>query len=228
LPKFSISVSLITHITDRTPSDTLVTPVTSEPEDALPWASAVSEDPPPGLRRRKKTKVKGYCIYSEEERSGESDCYSNPSEYEMEETDACSSWEPSISPDQPPNLDLDSLEIRTSTHVPATVSIIFPSILPLAYVTDTNSVASGTSSASVASFASSTFDTLTYHRELREAQVDSDFDRILARLISEWYYTGASVCVTLYPLLEMPGLTILSSFFQLPRNYLLRIICAAA
>ncbi|KAI0246984.1 hypothetical protein BJV78DRAFT_1364499 [Lactifluus subvellereus] len=60
-------------------------------------------------------------------------------------------------------------------------------ILILLIITDNISVAS------FASFASSAFDMLTCHRELREAQVDSDFDRILARLISEWYYTGASL-----------------------------------
>ncbi|KAI0245167.1 hypothetical protein BJV78DRAFT_1356935 [Lactifluus subvellereus] len=59
-------------------------------------------------------------------------------------------------------------------------------ILILLIITDNISVAS------FASFASSAFDTLTCHRELREAQVNSDFDRILARLISKWYYTGAS------------------------------------
>ncbi|KAH8985089.1 hypothetical protein EDB92DRAFT_1884174 [Lactarius akahatsu] len=55
------------------------------------------------------------------------------------------------------------------------------------------------------SCASSTFDTLTYHRELREAQVtllDSDFDRILGKLVQEWYYIGASVSTTFFPELQ--------------------------
>ncbi|KAI9432017.1 hypothetical protein H4582DRAFT_1135645 [Lactarius indigo] len=46
------------------------------------------------------------------------------------------------------------------------------------------------------SYVSSTFDTLTYYRELREAQVtqlDSDFDRIRAKLVHEWYYICASL-----------------------------------
>jgi hypothetical protein len=159
--------------------------VTDEPENKPPWASAVSEDPPPGLRRRKN--VKGYCIYSDEDRSGESECCL--SEEETEERKACSPWEPPISSDEPPALQ-DTLEIQTFNHAPSTVSIIFPSLLPSTYVV---SNASNASIASGASFASTTFDTLTYHRELCEAQVDSDFDRILARLISEWYYTGASV-----------------------------------
>jgi len=41
--------------------------------------------------------------------------------------------------------------------------------------------------------APSTFDTLTYHRELREAQLDTDFNHILVQLRSEWYYTGTLV-----------------------------------
>ncbi|KAH9988208.1 hypothetical protein BJV77DRAFT_1022843 [Russula vinacea] len=158
----------------KSPSDTLVTPVTEEPENAPPWASGVLEEPPPGLRRRKITK--GYCIDSGEE-------------WRDRETKARGPWEPSISSDptntrQPPsryprNSDILSLAID--------ISVILPSLLPLTYVADNVSVTSGTS------LASSTFDTLTYHRELREAEMDSDFDRILGKLLSEWYYTGASL-----------------------------------
>jgi hypothetical protein len=173
-----------TCLADKSPSDTLLTPVTDEPEHTPPWASGVSEEPPPGLRRRKV--VKGYCISSEEERSGESDCCL--SEGETEETKTLGTWEPSISSDEYPTTPhLDPLEILVYPHVTSTVSVILPSSLPLTYVADNASVASG------ASRASSAFDTLTYHRELREAQMDSDFDRILVRLVSEWYYTGASV-----------------------------------
>jgi len=158
--------------------------VTDEPENTPPWASGVSEKSSSGLQRRKI--VKGYCINSEEERSGESDCYL--SEGETEETKDCDSWEPLIPSDECPiTPHLDTLEIRAYIHVPSTISVIFPSLLPLTYVADNVSIRSG------ASLASSAFDTLTYHRELREAQMDSDFDQILGRLLSEWYYTGASV-----------------------------------
>jgi len=176
-------VSLVSS--DKSPSDTLVTPVTDEPEDTPPWASGVSENPPSGLRRRKI--VKGYCINSEEEeRSGESDCCL--SEGETEETKASDFGEPLIPSDEyPVKPHLDTLEIRAYIHVPRTVSVIFPSVLPLTYVADNVSITSG------ASLASSAFDTLTYHRELREAQMDSDLDRILCRLLSEWYYIGASL-----------------------------------
>lgn len=164
--------------------------MTDEPESTPPWASSVSERPRSGLRRRKI--VKGYCINSEEELSGESDYY--VSEGETEETKGCDSWEPSIPSDECPiTPHLDTLEIRAYTHAPSTVSVIFPSLLPLTYVSDNVSITSGTS------LASSAFDTLTYHRELREAQMDSDFDQILGRLLSEWYYTGASVSRACYP-----------------------------
>ena len=186
--------------------------MTNDLEDTPPWASAVSEDTPPGLRRRNNVKKKGYCINSDEEQSDESDCC--PSEDEKEETKSCSLWEPPISSDEPPTLHPDSLEIRTYTNAPSTVSIIFPSLLPLTYVSDNASVASDVS------FASTAFDSLTYHRNLREAQVDSDFDRILARMITEWYYTGASVCVTFPSRFETPGLTFRPSSFLLLRKYL--------
>ena len=163
--------------------------MTDEPEGTPPWASGVSEEPPSGLRRRKI--VKGYCIDSEEG-SGESDC--SLSEGETEETKAFDSWEPSIPPGGcPVNPHLDILEVRAYTHVPPTVSIIFPSLLPLTHIADNFSITSG------ASLASSAFDTLTYHRELRDAKVDSDFDRIRDRLFSEWNTTGASVSWPSYP-----------------------------
>lgn len=168
---------------DKSPSDTLVTPVTGEPEDMPPWASGVSEDPPLGLRRRRKPK--GYCINSEEEPSGESDYCS--SEAEPDITKTSESRNDSVLDDESLPHHRDTIEIRSHTHAPSTISIILPSLLPRAYVSDNVSVASGVSLASTA------FDTFTYHRDLREAQVDSDFDRILARLIGEWYYTGASV-----------------------------------
>lgn len=189
--------------------------MTDEPENTPPWASGVSEKPPSGLRQRKI--IKGYCINSEEERSGESDCYL--SEGETEETKVCDSWASTPS-DESPISPLDTLEIRAYTHVPSTVSVIFPSLLPLTYVADNVSITSGTS------LASSAFDTLTYHRDLREAQMDSDFDRILGRLLSEWYYTGASVSGHLTP--PSYWLTFYSSSFPLPRKYLRCVVCFAA
>jgi hypothetical protein len=184
--------------------------VTEEPENTPPWASGVFEELPPGLRRRKNTK--GYCISSEEERSGESGCYL--SEGETEETKVRGPWEPSISSDEYPTTPpLDSLEIRTYTHVPSTVSVILPSLLPLTYVTDNVSVASG------ASFASNAFDTLTYHRELREAQMGF-------RLRTDHRQTG--IRVVLYWCISKPGispfktlkLTSHPSSFLLPRKYI--------
>ena len=160
------------RLTDKSSSDSLVTLMTEEPENTPPWASGVFEEPPPGLRRRKN--IKGYFINSQEERSGESDYYL--SEGETEETKARGPWEPPISSDEHP-----TAPPPTYTQVPSTVSVIY------ANVTGKVSVASG------ASFASSAFDTLTYYHELREARMDSDFDRVIGRLISEWYYTGASV-----------------------------------
>ena len=165
-----------TCLTDKSPSDTLVTPATEEPENAPPWASGVFEEPPPGLRRRKI--AKGHCIDSGEEGSGESYCCLSEGETGTEETKSRGPWEPSISSDEYPTTpQLDILEIRTYSHVPSTVSVILPSLLPLTYVADNVSVTSG------ASLASSTFDTLTYHRELHEAEMDSDFDRILGKLL---------------------------------------------
>ncbi|KAN0136066.1 hypothetical protein V8E53_006227 [Lactarius tabidus] len=181
-PIDSDHVSLVSS-GDKDPSDTLVTPTTDESEDPPPWSSAISEELPPGLRRRKK--VKGYCINSEDDRSGESDCPFSCSE--AEDTQGCDVWEPPIPYDESSNTYSHSLEIRATTNAPSTISIILPSLLPTSYVSDSISVSSGIS------VASSTFDTLTYHRELREAQLDSDFDRVIVKLAHEWYYAGASL-----------------------------------
>ncbi|KAH9159761.1 hypothetical protein EDB89DRAFT_2107284 [Lactarius sanguifluus] len=166
---------------DKESSDTLIMPGTDEREDLPPWSSA---GPPTGLRRRKI--VKGYCINSEEECSGESDYPFSGTE--AEDIKACDTWEPPIPYDESSDTYPDYLEIRTNTNSPSTIS---PSSIPTSYV-DNISVTSGTGM----SYASSTFDTLTYHRELREAQatrLDSDFDRILGKLVQEWYYIGASL-----------------------------------
>ena len=178
---------MVASLGDKDPSDTLVTPTTDESEDPPPWASAISEELPPGLRRRKK--VKGYCINSEDDRSGESDFPFSCSE--AEHSQGCDTWEPPISYDESSNTYPDSLEIHANTNAPSTISIILPSLLPSSYVVSDNiSVSSGIS------LASSTFDTLTFHRELREAQLDSDFERVIVKLAHEWYYVGASVSTT--------------------------------
>ena len=178
---------MVASLGDKDPSDTLVTPTTDESEDPPPWASAISEELPPGLRRRKK--VKGYCVNSEDDRSGESDFPFSCSE--AEDSQGCDTWEPPIPYDESPNTYPDSFEIRANTNAPSTISIILPSLLPSSYVVSDNiSVSSGIS------LASSTFDTLTFHRELREAQLDSDFERVIVKLAHEWYYVGASVSTT--------------------------------
>jgi hypothetical protein len=186
----------------------LVTPTTDESEELPPWASAISDELPPGLRRRKK--VKGYCINSEDDRSGESDCPFSCSE--AEDNQPCDTWEPPIPYDESPNTYSDSLEIRTNTNGPSTISIILPSLLPTSYVSDNMSVSSSIS------LASSTFDTLTFHRELREAQLDSDFDRIIVKLAHEWYYVGASVSMAC-PSREMQELICYPSCFPSLRKY---------
>ena len=199
--------------------------MTDDYENPPPWASAVSEEPPSGLRRRRK--VTGYRINSDQERSGESDCCF--SEGEVDDAKACDPWEPPMHyDDESSTIHSESFEIRKSTHTPSIISIILPSLLPQNYVTNNVSVASFASGASGASFASSAFDTLTYHRELREAQVDSDFDRIVARLISEWYYTGASVSMGCFHCpSERSRLIFHPSFSPSPRRYLRQVACFA-
>ena len=78
--------------------------------------------------------------------------------------------------------------------------------------------------------ASSTFDTLTYHRELREAQLDTDFNHILVQLRSEWYYTGTLVRTTLFVFLSFlwhAGAYLYLSYFPLLRGYF-QVVCVVS
>jgi hypothetical protein len=134
--------------------------MTDESEDPSPWASATSEEMPPSLRRRKK--VEGYYINFEDHRSGEPDCPFSCSE--AEGTQGGDAWERAIAPDELSNT---YPEICATTNAPSTISSTLPSLLQTSCVSGNISVSSGMS------FASGTFDTLTYHWELREVQLDS-------------------------------------------------------
>ncbi|KAI9432111.1 hypothetical protein H4582DRAFT_2084047 [Lactarius indigo] len=151
-------------------------------------------EPPIAYDQSLDTYPKGYAISS-----GESDYSDN--DPEVENTNASDIREPPIAYDEssdtypnvsdirePPiaydeSLDTypDSLESPTNTNAPSTISVIFPSLLPTSYVSDTIDI----TVTSGISYVSNTFYTLTYYRELREAQVtqlDSDFDQILVKL----------------------------------------------
>ncbi|KAI0066705.1 hypothetical protein BV25DRAFT_1878804 [Artomyces pyxidatus] len=149
-----------------------------ECQSSLPWA----EEPPNQLRRRR---VKGYCINSDDETSGQSDV-DDSTDLCTWESKADEEFEDSIYQENDTMFPQDTIYIQRR---PNFISVILPSLLPLS----TLNVSDTVSISSTVSIATSVFDTLTYHRELREAQLDSDFDAILGRLVHEWYFIGASL-----------------------------------
>ncbi|KAI9442943.1 hypothetical protein H4582DRAFT_2072008 [Lactarius indigo] len=136
---------------DEDPSDTLVTTPIDGCEGLPPWSSVISEEPPPGLRRRKKVKA------AVRQKISRPVTFGNPKPYDKSSDD--------IYP--------DSLKTHTNTNEPSTISVIFLSLLLKVMSLFLSRLA------------------LTYHRELREAQAtqsDSDFGRVLVKLVQECYF----------------------------------------
>ena len=128
-------------------------------------------DPEP-VCKKKKPKIKGYSIYTSKSNNSSSESFL-PNDYEF------------IG-------DTTIEELEDSTIVVDPISIsetvgdwIAASLLP--QYTDQISI---TSSMTVAE---SALDTFTTYKELREACLDSQFERVLDRLRAEWYYVGGSV-----------------------------------
>ena len=174
-------------------------PEESDAEDA--GDSTFTNEPPAQLlrrRRRKASKPKPYCLDSD---------VAEPSESEYESESAEDS-EDGFPPDRAYDGktfddDTGSLRVRIRSGLVSDVSLgvdddsagsqqqppfCAPSTLPA-----WRAASDAVSVASTVSFASSVFDTFTYYRELREAQLDCDFESILLKLMGEWYYVGASV-----------------------------------
>jgi len=144
----------------------------SEPEEELPEPSA------PGLRRRRRV-IKGFAINSDDELS----------EYYI--SDDCSPIDSKSAawPSCPGDDDAEDIIFIPPSSPPSPITIAFPNLLPLQRVGTTMSVASTSS----LSMMSSAYDTFTYYRELREAQHDAELEILIARLVREWQYVGATL-----------------------------------
>lgn len=81
----------------------------------------------------------------------------------------------------------DSFSFTDNTNLTAVVNVVplAPSLLPS--YTEQISVDNSLS------FIDSLVDSFSSYAELREARSDSEYERILEKLTSEWYYVGASV-----------------------------------
>lgn len=185
----------------KSPGSTLVSlPEEGDAEDA--GDSTLNNEPPAQLlrrrRQRKTSKPKPYCLDSDVAEPSES-------EYESESAeDSDDRFPPDrVSDGETFDDDTASLRVRIRSESVSDVSLgvddgsaggkeplpfYAPSTLPA-----WRAASDAVSVASTVSFASSVFDTFTYYRELREAQLDCDFESILLKLMGEWYYVGASL-----------------------------------
>ncbi|KAI0352199.1 hypothetical protein OH77DRAFT_1498079 [Trametes cingulata] len=163
-------------------SYTLVSVVADEPASERPW-----EQPPPetlggstGLRRRRR--VRGFRVDSDQSDG-------NVSESSGEEP-----WVPPTPPDdyfsQP--YDADSEDVCGSIlRDEVEEAFISPSLLPR----HADQVSMSSMQRSL-SFAESVVDSFTPYHELREADEEDDVEKaekVLARLLTEWYVVGASL-----------------------------------
>ena len=161
-------------------SDTLVTttPAGGRSLDESLWDRPQSTERLPdtkGLRRRTKRRLKGFHIDSD------SDAY-------PAESSSCSDEE-SDSPPTPQDEYFPPLPIYEGCEEEEVV--ISPSVLPR--YADQMSVVSVEASLS---FAEACIDRFAPYHELREAEEENDCDKaekVLGRLLTEWYVVGASV-----------------------------------
>ncbi|KAI0370138.1 hypothetical protein BV20DRAFT_322538 [Pilatotrama ljubarskyi] len=163
-------------------SETLVSAVTDEHIDELPWEQPPARERPgesTGLRRRRR--VRGFRV--------DSDSDGNESESSGEEP-----WAPPTPPDDyfDHPYDTESEDVCGSADRGEFVeAVVSPSILPRH--ADQVSI---TSMQRSLSFAESVVDSFTPYHELREADEENDIEKaetVLGRLLTEWYVVGASL-----------------------------------
>jgi len=73
-------------------------------------------------------------------------------------------------------------------------------------------------------FVDALVDFFSSYRELREACSDSEYDRILEKLKSEWYFVGASVS----DVIRVASALIYPSWFVASRSFWVRALCQIA
>ncbi|RPD54492.1 hypothetical protein L226DRAFT_494380 [Lentinus tigrinus ALCF2SS1-7] len=159
-------------------SDTMVqcTPEEPEPADEAPWGKQPEHDRldgTAGLRRRRKRRVKGFHLDSDSDAyPSESSCFGDES-------------------DSPPTPQDDYFPPLYDAGCGGEEVVFSPSVLP--QYADQISVVSVEASRS---FAEACVDRFAPYFELREAEEEGDCekaDKVLGRLLTEWYVVGASL-----------------------------------
>ncbi|KII93001.1 hypothetical protein PLICRDRAFT_35169 [Plicaturopsis crispa FD-325 SS-3] len=158
---------------------------TSWLDDAQTGTSTLVDTPRPKLRRRK---VKGYALCTDDELASSETDDGFYDDHVPEKPPADDSEPRYREPWLHIEAEDDDGQITTIDYAPGggRVMAVMPSLLPLRY-SDQISVAS---SFSVAEWV---LDAVSPYQHFKDAQVDSDWERILTRLQTEWYYIGGSL-----------------------------------
>ena len=187
-------------------SDTMVQTTPAEPEPRElpgenPWGKQPEQERlegTAGLRRRKKRRVKGFHIDSD------SDAYpAESSSCSDEESDSLPTPQDEYFPPLPIYEGCEEGEV-----------VISPSVLPR--YADQMSVVSVEASLS---FAEACIDRFAPYHELREAEEENDCDKaekVLGRLLTEWYVVGASVSCSCSRYVMIKRTEICFSYWALP------------
>ncbi|KAL4248404.1 hypothetical protein ABKN59_006838 [Abortiporus biennis] len=167
----------------------------------VPFPDKSSRPPSTLRRRRKKPKTRGYSIYTEDEQEPISE-----SSYSFT---SCSSDNESSTPFPPSPKEEFFTSTRPLVFKPAThnetITIatydseenhwIAPSMLPRYTAQQASRGAGETDIYQRESLSTleSFVDTIGPYKELMDATTDSDFEKVLGRLLTEWYVVGASL-----------------------------------
>ncbi|TFY76652.1 hypothetical protein EWM64_g7361 [Hericium alpestre] len=140
--------------------------------------------PPSALSRRRRRKIKPFCVNSDDDA-----CSISASEYTDGEDE-----DPDRKPANPWSYG-DEIELcKDGQGAEGPIAIVLPSELPSSYIRNVQDNMSITWSMTSSVTCGRAFvDLFTYYRELREAHVDVDFERVLGKLIYEWYWIGGSL-----------------------------------
>lgn len=160
----------------RALSETLVSPTVKESVEG--WRNQVDSPPEDSSHQLRRRRVKGYVLNSDDEAgpsSRESSCPPTPRDNYFPTLEDVHKQE---------KFEEDAICVEQSEGV---WSLSAPMSLPR-YV-DQISVQN------TLSLAETIADMLGPYRDLQEATLDSDYEKILGRLLTEWYVVGASVSV---------------------------------
>ncbi|OSX66820.1 hypothetical protein POSPLADRAFT_1072046 [Postia placenta MAD-698-R-SB12] len=163
----------LSETSSESPSETLVTPTVDGHEDTWPQEAEQTACADGHQLRRRRRRIKGYSLDSEAEDGNSSSSDSHISQH--------ANYPPTPEPYEYSHVGFDEVESPQCTAS----SLGTPTPLPRYAERAVEDV--------TLSFAEAVVDSFAPYRELRHAELEADFDKVLGRLLTEWYVVGASL-----------------------------------